>query len=98
MNLKRKLLILSILFLALWVGYLLYNGHTSNIHIALIVQLLFFVHWVLKMNSPLSKEIAEIAVNETVIETNSEKELNRKKSEVIQPQLLTNREEKEVYA
>ncbi len=98
MNMKRKLLILSVLFLVLWIGYLLYNGHTSNIHIALIVQLVFFVHWVLNMSSPVAKEIPEVSVQETVMETKSETEPERKQSEVIQPHLATKRKEKEVFA
>ncbi len=57
------LLILSVLFLILWLAGLFYTNRTGSIHIALIVGLLFFMRSLMTIESPVAQEIQE----ETVI-------------------------------
>ncbi len=65
---KRKcLLILSCLFLILWLVGLFYTNRTGSIHIALIVGLLFFMRSLMIVEPAVKKEIAEEEVAEEAI-------------------------------
>jgi hypothetical protein len=69
---KRKLLILSILFLILWVACLFYPGHNNGIHIALIVELVFLMNYLLIKKIPAVKETTKSAViNQPIREAES---------------------------
>ncbi|MBK9570131.1 MAG: hypothetical protein IPO53_09565 [Chitinophagaceae bacterium] len=59
---KRKLLVLSGLFLGLWVVCLFYPGQTPGIHIALLVELVLLLQYVFN-----KKPVAIAAVPEAVM-------------------------------
>ena len=77
---KRTLLVLSILFLALWIAGLFYPKTTMSIHIALIVSLLFFIRSVITIQSPIIKETqVKTVTNQSV--KNQEQEYSIEKAQ-----------------
>lgn len=96
---KRKLLILSILLLGLWVVCLFYPGRNPAIHIALIVELVFFIHYLVIKKSPALIETSEaVVMNEHEQETEPDNEIERNKSDLSQTHVTVNKQEVEVFS
>ncbi|MBK7562134.1 MAG: hypothetical protein IPI68_11665 [Chitinophagaceae bacterium] len=73
---KRKLLVLSGLFLGLWVVCLFYPGQTPGIHIALLVELVFLLQYVFNKKPVEINAVPEATVmNQPEEKIESEKEI-----------------------
>ena len=59
---KRKLLVLSGLFLGLWVACLFFPGRNSGIHIALLVELVFLLQYVFNKKAVVLTAVTEETV------------------------------------
>lgn len=73
---KRSLLILGLFFLVLWVSCLFLPNKTKSIHIALIVELVFFLQYVMTRKKVPPGEPVDIKDNAGVIESIDTKELS----------------------
>lgn len=76
---KRSLLILGLFFLVLWISCLFIPHKTKSIHIALIVELVFFVQYVMAQKKPAIDNAVEIEENTGVLDSIHTKELLKSK-------------------
>ena len=72
---KRNLLILGLFFLVLWVSCLFIPHKTKSIHIALIVELVFFLQYVMAKKKPANGESVDLKDNAGILESINAKEL-----------------------
>lgn len=72
---KRSLLILGLFFLVLWVSCLFIPHKTKSIHIALIVELVFFLQYVLAKKKPATGEPIDLKDNAEALESINAKQL-----------------------
>lgn len=78
---------------------LFYPDRTNSIHIALIVELIFLIQYVLIKKSPAIKVTPEA---ETIVQTEQQTvldyDIEKKKSNTTQNQISTNKQEAEVFS